>query len=430
MKILKSEKTANLCTFEIEADFAAFKEARSEVITSFAKEMKVPGFRPGKAPKDIVEKNLNPEAVNDRASQHLISTLYPEIIKETLIDPVDYPNVEVVTLEEGKPFVFTLKVEVYPEVKIGKYKGIPVAKKPTEVTEDELLKVLGNLQDRFAKQIEIVDGAVQFDDLADMEIQAEAEGAQIKRWPRNLEHFPVGKGYISPEFDAAIEGLKPGESKNFSVKLPQTYSVSEIAGKEVNFAVKIVKIRRKELAPLDDEFAKMVSSFGSLAELKQEVKKNLEMEKKEEAEADLKNQLIESVAKEAKTDIPDSMVRIETDVMIDELKSSLSRSNLTLADYLKSINKSEESMRSELKTPATARTKGKLVLKKVAEVENLVVAPHDLDTEIALMAQGSDKSTEEYKKTLGHGGIAYITDYLLRRKALDFLISQANIKGD
>lgn len=418
----------NQYKFEIESDFESFENARNEVIAEFAKEMKVPGFRPGKAPKNIVEQNLNTEAVNDRAAQHLISKLYPKLLSETKIDPVDYPNVEVIKFEEGKPFQWSLTVEVYPEIKLGKYKGLKATKKSITVTEDEIIKFLGDLQNRFAKHVDITDGAAQKDDLVDLNIQAEAEGAQIKRWPRELEHFPLGLGYISQEFDMNVEGMKLNEAKEFNVAFPANYNVAEIAGKEVSFKVKVNSIHRKELLDLNDEFAKTVSNYGSMSELKEEVKKNLEMEKKEEAEADLKNQLITLVSADAKLDLPEALVKIESDLMLDELKTSLSRSNLTLEDYLKSLKKTEEDIRTELRKPAESRAKGKVVLKKISEVENITVAPHDLDTEIALMAKGSDRSTDEYKKTLGHGGLAYVNDYLLRRKALDFLELNSQIE--
>ncbi len=429
MKILKKEKTGNRFKFEVEADFESYKKAREEILESYSKEMKIPGFRPGKAPRDIVEKNLDQGFITNKATQRLIAELYPKLVHETKIDPVDYPNVDILTFEEGKPIVFSIEVEVYPDITLGKYKGLKVTKKPTEVTDDDVLKVLGDLQNRFAKHINIQDGAVLKDDLVDLEIQAEAEGAQIKRWPRTLQHLPVGMSYISPEFDENLIGMHSNEEKSFAIDFPANHPIPEIAGKKVSFKIKINKIHRKELLPLDDEFAKMLSNVGTLGELKEEIKKNLELKKKEESEADLKNQLIDAVSKDSKIDLPQALVDMETDLMVEELKTSLAQSNLTLDGYLKSLKKTEEEMRKELKTPASSRAKGKVVLRKIGEAEKITVAPHDLDTEVALMAANMGKSTEEYKKSMGEGGISYVNEYLLRRKALDFLVSQAQIEG-
>lgn len=428
MKILKQEKTGSKIKFEVEASFDSYKEAREEVIKSFSKDINVPGFRPGKAPKNLVENNLNPAAVIDRSIQHLIANLYPKLMHEAKIDPIDYPNVDIKTFEEGKPLVFTIEVEVYPDVELGKYKGIKLKKKSTEVTDDQVQLVMGDLQNRFSKNVEQPEGTVQKGDILDLEVQAEAEGAEIKRWPRKLEHFPIGNAYISPDFDYQVEGLKVNDEKTFEILFPADYNIPEIAGKTVTFKVKVLKINRKELQPLDDEFAKAVSSFGNLEELKEEIKKNLITEKTEESDADLKNQLVDLATKEAKIELPKALIDMETDIMVEELKANLSRSNLTLENYLKAVKKNGQEIRDELSIPATARAKGKVVLKKVAEVENITVQPHDIDTELALMASESGQSTDEYKKAMGEGGIAYVKDFLLRKKALDFLVSQAKIE--
>jgi trigger factor len=428
MKILKQTRVGNLITLEIEEDPAKLKEAAEKTMERLSRRVKMPGFRPGKAPKSLVEKSFDKEAVADQAAQDLIADLYPEIIKQAKIDPVDYPKVDIIKQEEGQPLVFKLEVPVYPEVKLGKYKDLKVKKKPTRVSEEEVLAVLGNLQNRFAKRIEITDRGAQKGDTLDIEIGADSAGAPIKRWPRKLQFLPLGAGHISPEFDAQLIGMKAGESKNFTLKFAGNYGVKEIAGKEVNFKVKLDKLTARELSPLNDEFAMKVSRYGTLAELKEELRKSLEEEKKEESEADLKNRIIEEASKAAEVELPEALVRVETDIMLDELKSSLARSNLSLDDYLKGIRKSGEELRSEFKTPALSRAKGKVVLKRVSELENITVTPQDLDEELKLIAKSVNVPAEQYQKSLSHAGRHYIEDYLLRRKALDFLVKNAQIE--
>ncbi|OGC09201.1 trigger factor [candidate division WOR-1 bacterium RIFOXYC2_FULL_37_10] len=427
MKTLKQEKNGNTQVLEVELSWDQFRTEREKVINNYAKDMSIPGFRKGKAPKEIVEKNLNIEVVNDRTSQNLISDAYPVLLKENNVDPVDYPKVEIITLKEENPFVFKLEIDVYPEVLLGQYKGIKVQKKTTEVTEEEVAKVISDLQTRVSKFVDVENGSTKKDDNLFMELEAKVEGAEVKSWPRGIEHFPLGKNFIHEEFDKSIEGLNCDEEKSFRIKFPEDYSLKEIAGKNVDFKIKIKKIQRKELVPLDDDFAKKVGNFGSFSELKEDIKINMENEKKEDTDADLKNQIIQAVSKETKVELPTSLIDAETDIMVDELKTSLSRSNLTLENYLKSIRKTEDEIKSDLRKPATSRALGKVILKKVAQVEKLEVPSHDLDTEIALMAQGSNKSVEEYKRSLSQGALKYMEDYILRRKALDFLISHANI---
>lgn len=428
MKILKQERQKNTATLEIEVPYSEFKSANDQALEKAAKQLKLPGFRPGKAPKAMVEKALDPRAIEDRAAQEVITSLYPQILKEAKLDPVDYPQLEVVTLEANKPFVFKLTIEVYPDIKLGKYKGLSAKKKSAEVTEDEILKALGNLQNRLARRIEVKDRPAQKEDWVDFEIEAQAEGAPIKRWPRKMQFYPVGMGMIYPAFDEQLIGMNPGESKEFKISFAAGYMVPEIAGKEVTFKVKIEKVQEKELMPLDDEFAKKVSRFGTLGELKAEIKRSLEAEKKEESEADLRNKIIEEIVKGVELDLPQAMIHAETGVMLDELEASLAHSNLKLEDYLKSIQKNEESLRKELKAPAETRAKSKVALKKISEIEGLTATPTEIEKEIEALAKVSRRKLDEYKSSLGEGGNRYIADYLSRRNALEFVIKEAKIE--
>lgn len=332
MKIRSQKREGNKVILEAEEDHSRFKESVEKALIEAGKEIRIPGFRPGKAPRDMVERAVNREFIENRAAQDLIAEVYPKIIEEGKFDPVDYPNIEIVQQETGKPFVFKLSVDVYPEVKLGKYKGVKIEKKPVEVTEHEILELLGKLQERMA-----VTGA---------------------------------------------EG-------------------------------------KKELLPLDDEFAKKVSRYGTLAELKEEMRKTLSEEKKAESEADLKNKAIAAASAEAKVEVPLAMTEREVDIMLDELKTSLAQSNLKLEDYLKGAKKEEKSLREEMRKSAEIRIKGKIMLKAVAEAEKMEVSTEEIEAEI--------KSMQIEGKMEGVGR-KYVEEYLLRRKALDFIIEKANIR--
>lgn len=341
MKLLSQKREGNKVFLEIEESYQIFQDSFEKALIDAGREVKVPGFRPGKAPKQIIEKAISPEYVESRAAQDLISDLYPQIIDEAKIDPVDYPNVEIVTQEKDKPFVFKLSVEVYPEVKLGKYKGIKLEKKSAEVSEEEILTTLGQMQERLAK------------------------------------------------FDA--EG-------------------------------------KKELLPLDDEFAKKVSSFGTMAEFKEEVRRALTAEKTSEAEADLKNQAVALATDGAKFDLPAAMVEREIDVMIDELKTSLAQSSLTLEDYLRGTKKEEKAMRQELKKSAELRMRGKVVLLEIAKAEKISVNEQEIEQEVKSMAESSGQEPGDFRKKVSVGMKKYIEEYLTRQKALDFVIRNATIK--
>lgn len=428
MKILKNVREGNKVTLEIEESAEELQKSVEITLKEAAEDMHLPGFRKGKAPKAMIEKNLNQKAIDDHSAQQLIGQLYAKIIKETKIDPVGYPKIDIKKLARGNPFVFTLELEVYPEVTLGKYKGLSVEKKSVTVTEDEVIKVIGDLQNRMSKWKDVTDRASKEQDVLDLEVEANSDGTEIKTWPRDMQYYPVGSKYISPDFDKELVGLELNTEKEFSIKFAADYQVKEVADKEVKFKVKVKKIQEKELTPLDDAFAKQVSKFGSLAELKVELTKNLEEEKKQASESDLKNKLVEEASKGTDLDIPQAMVDSEIQIMLDEMKGSLARSNITLENYLKSIGKNEEDMISEFINPANQRVKGKIILKAIAEKEKIEATVDDINEELTPYAAQEKKTADELRESLNDGQIDFLKESILRRKALDFLVEHAKIE--
>jgi FKBP-type peptidyl-prolyl cis-trans isomerase (trigger factor) len=340
MKIRSNVRDGNKVTLEIEEDYSYFAKAVEAALKEAGKETNIAGFRPGKAPKHLVERALNPEYIESRAAQNLISQLYGSIIDEAKLEPVDYPNVEILQQKKHEPFVFKLMIDVYPEIKLGRYKGLEVTKTIVKVTEEEVSKVLGTLQDRFSK--------------------------------------------VSPD-------------------------------------------GQKEILPLDDEFAKKVSNFGSLAELRREIEVTMRKERQDESDAGVKNHLIAGAAADAKVEVPPAMVEREIDVMLDELRASLTQSNLTLEDYLLAIKKDEKVMRNELRNAAEVRIKGKIVLLAIARAEKIKVETAEMDAEFTHLSGHSGETVDQMRQRLGQEGLKYIEDYLLRQKALDFLLAKAKI---
>lgn len=337
MKIRSNKREGNKIILEVEEDYSEFIKSVDKTIIEASKEIKIPGFRPGKAPKAMVEKVLNREFIEAQAAQDLISTIYPKILDETKIDPVDYPKVEILENKKKKPVVFKIEIEVYPEVKLGKYKSLKVEKKEVKVTDEDVNKVLENLQKRLAH----------------------------------------------------MEGGAPA---------------------------------------IDDELAKKVSKYQTLEELKKELQEGMQKDKESAEEADVKNKLIAEASKDANVEIPNGMIEREIDVMLDELRNSLAQSGLTLEDYLKGIKKDEKAMRDELHKSAQVRVTGKVVLKAIAQAEKLEASKEEMDEELKLLAGAAGQPAEETGKGLDEHAKKYIEDYLLRRKALDFIIEKAKVK--
>ncbi|MBN2058059.1 MAG: hypothetical protein JW782_04640 [Candidatus Saganbacteria bacterium] len=341
MKIVAQKREGNTAILEIEEEYQAFVRAYDQALVAAGKEIKLPGFRPGKAPKELIERSVNKDVVEGRAAQMLISELYPSVLDEAKLEPVDFPNVEIVQQKKNKPFIFKIIVDVYPEVKLGKYKGLSVEKKKVEVTETDVDRILGSIQNRFAKK-----------------------------------------------------------DKN----------------------------GKPELMPLNDDFAKKVSHFGTLAELRAELEQALTRDRQAEADADMRNQLVARAVAETKMDIPPAMIEREIDVMIDEMRVSLARTGLSFDDYLKGIKKDEKTMREDFRKSADLRVRGKVILRAVAEAEKMKINEEDMEAELKNLAGSSGEKLEEIRQRLKQEGRRYIEEYLLRQKALDFLAEKAKIK--
>jgi len=427
VKIIKNERLANSVKLEIEVPSAEYLAACEKTLNAAAKEIKIPGFRPGKAPKSLVERSIDKEYISSRAAQNLISDLYPKILQETQINPVDYPNLSIISSDEGKPFVFSLEVEVYPTVKLGNYKGIGVSRLPTAVVEEDVEKVIGSLQDRFARYEDKKDAAAAQGDLLEIDVEAK-EGESIFQ-PLTIKDVKLvlGEGIFAHEFDQQLLGVKAGEAKNFSVSFPAGHYLKEAEGKVLDFKVAVKKVSGKETIPLDDAFAKQVGRFGSLGELRDQIRANLEIEKKQDADADLRNKLVEEILKGTKVDAPRAMVNREVEIMLDEVKHSLSHNGLTLEAYLGSLRKDEPQLRDELFAPAKSRVESKITLREIAKAEQLKVATSEIEMELSKMAVSAGKTLTEFKATLNDGGMEFVEDYLLRQKALDFIVKEAKL---
>jgi len=427
LKILKQEKTGNRVKLEIEEDRNFYKLMEGKAYEEVASDLTVPGFRKGKAPRNIVEQYINREFVVERATQNIVSSLYFDIIKSANIEPVDFPDVVITQNEEKKPFLFTLEVDVYPEVKLGKYKGLKAEKERDEVSEKEVDQFIDDLRARMSKVIEVSGRGVEDDDIVEIDVKAASKEGDIKNLSGRRIAVMIGKGQIAPAFDKELLGLTVGESKQFNVNVPIEHFDKQMAGKSVSFNVTPRRISKRELPPATDEFAKEVSGLGTVEALRQDLKMRLHEEKRQRIEGEVKNKLIEEVVKLMAVQVPGGMVRRETDLMIDELKSSLAKQQMTLENYVKLTGKGEDSIRKEMGSGALERAKAKIALRMVAAQEKLEVTPEEFEGEIQALASSSGEKPEKFKKLVGEDGQGYIREYLLRRKALDYIMSQAKV---
>jgi trigger factor len=425
LKIVKQSKDGNKVSLEIEVDHSQYSGALEKVIKEAASTMKIPGFRPGKAPEAVVRQNLNMEFAKEKALDKVVNSLYPSILKEASIDPVDYPAWKMISEEEGVKCVVSFEVEVMPEVVLGKYSGLKAEKKSSAVEDKEIDDYIKSVQEEGAK-MSAVARPVRSGDIAELNVYGSVGGKPEPRLSQERLPILVGDNRIAPGFDANIENLGEGASAEFSIMLPKDYYIKEFAGKEALFKATVLKVIERLLPEFNDEFVKKISSFETVEAYRQDVRNRIEEFKKRKNEDELKDSLLEQVSASSKIDIPSAMLRRETDAMLGELENNLKRQGLTVESYLKSRRIEMDALRRELSGPAASRVKAKLVLKAVADKEKIEFTEDDFAAELKLLAKDSGSSEAELMNR--EGVREYIKDYVLRRKALDFVVENAKIK--
>jgi trigger factor len=429
MKVNKMTQKGFTVTLEIEEDYAAINSHMDEAFKEVAKEAKIDGFRPGKIPREVFEKKFGKEVIIESAANIAMNKAYQAAIADKKLEPVDYPrNVELKKLKENEPLVFTLDVDVIPEVKLGKYKGVKVDKKETVIGDAEIQKQLEHLQENYAEYILVEGRGVQDGDIIGCDIKAFIDDKPLEKLTKMNSGTKVGSGYLSPDFDKALLGLKAAETKEFTVIFKADHPEKELAGNTVKFNVLINEIREKKLPELNDELAKKVSPFQTLSALKEDIKTKMQKQAGERDDAEFKDNLIREILKDCTVDLPDALIEHEISKMLNNLQYSLAQSRLDLDKYLEMIGKDLKGLREEMRPKAVERAKSELVLKAIADKEKLEVAEKDMDAELTEIAKGIKGQTiEESKAKVSESTKEYVKAYLLDKKTLDFLAENAKI---
>lgn len=426
MKILKKEVISNHAKLEIEVEHEEFKSEYNKVINEAASTVRIPGFRPGKAPLNIVEKNINQEFVNEKALEYIIEKNFAQIIKESGVEPIEMPRWSMISADKDGKCIFSFEADVVPEVKLGQYKGIKLKKNEVKVEEKDIDDYVKSVIEQGANIHEVSDRPAAIGDIVEIDISGSMDGVDIADLNRRSLPVLLGENRIAQGFDENIEGMNIGEHKKFALEMPADHPAKDFAGKKVDFNVNLIRIAQRDLPDFDDEFVKKISSFNSVKEYRENIRKKLEAMAGAKAEAEMKDSAIATVSSGAFVDIPQSLIRRESDMMIDEMDANLRGDNVTIEDYLRSKRTSLDALREEIRPMANSRAKAKLVLRNVAKAENLTVTEEELDKEIEQIAKDSGNPKEQYKN---NGSILEnIKDYKLRAKALDLIIENANIK--
>ncbi|KIZ55595.1 trigger factor [Bacillus sp. FSL R5-0654] len=415
----KQEGNEGVLTVEVDAE--TFNKALDDAFKKVVKQVSIPGFRKGKVPRGLFEQRFGVESLYQDALDILLPVEYPKAIDEAGIEPVDRPEIDVEKIEKGENLIFTAKVTVKPEVKLGDYKGLNVEKDDTAVTDEDVQEELKGMQNRQAELVVKEEGAIENGDTVVLDFEGFVDGEAFEGGKAENYSLEVGSGSFIPGFEEQLVGLEAGAEKDVEVTFPEEYHAEDLAGKPAVFKVKIHEIKAKELPALDDEFAKDVDEeVETLAELTEKTKKRLEEAKENEAEGKLREELVAKASENAEVDIPQAMVDTELDRMMKEFEQRLQMQGMNLELYFQFSGQDENALKEQMKEDAAKRVKSNLTLEAIAAAENLQVSDEEVEEELSKMAEAYNMPIENIKQAIG--STEAMKEDLKVRKAIDFLV--------
>ena len=410
-------------TIEVSAD--KFEEAIQQAYRTSGKKFNVPGFRKGKAPRKMIENTYGPLAFFDDAFDVVYPEVYQAAVKEHELEVIDRPDISIVELPlDGNNLVFTAEVAVRPEVKLGQYKGIEIEKREYNVTDDEVDFAMQREREKLARMVD-VERPVQNGDTVNLDYSGSVSGIKFEGGTAEGATLEIGSHTFIDGFEDQMVGMTIGEEKDINVTFPEQYHSEALAGAEATFHVKVNGIQVKELPELDDEFAKDVSEFDTLEELRASKREELEKQAAERATIEKENAVVAKVVDNAEVEVPDIMVDRQIDAILNDIRYRLSMQGMSLEDYMKYTGMSMEDFRTQSRPDAERRVKSQLVIDAVAKAENIKAEDADVEAKIdEYVAQFGDKA-EDIKKGFSEDDKLYFADQIMVEKTLAVMVDSA-----
>ena len=415
----------NVATLEISVSAEKLEEGIMKSYLKNVKKFNIAGFRKGKAPRKIIERHYGEAVFYEDAINIICPDAYDEAVKEHNLEPVDRPDIDIIDIESGKGLIFKAVVTVKPEVALGQYKGIEAEKKEYNVTDEEVDKEIETIREKNARLVEVSDRPVKNGDITIIDFKGFVDDKQFEGGTSENFSLEVGSGQFIPGFEEQMVGAELGKEIDVNVQFPKEYNSEELAGKPALFKVTVKEIKEKQLVELDDEFAKDVSEFDTLDELKADIRKKKEEQYKRMEKQQYEDEVINKVVENATVDIPEVMIDAQVRIMLRDFDYQLRYQGLNLEAYLKYMNMDIDNLKESYRDTAKSRVKSQLVLEKVAEVEGIAAAEEDLNAEIEKTAKHYNQDLEKFKKTLKEDEITYIKDGIVIQKAIDFLVDNS-----
>lgn len=422
MKAKVEKLETNVMKLEIRVEAEKFDAALTKAYNKNKSRYNIPGFRKGKVPMAMVKKFYGVEAFYDDAVNFAIDESYPAALSEENIRPVDYPQIDIIELGEGKELVYTATVTTYPEIELGEYKGLDIKKTVYEVEDSEIEKQITEMQEKNARIEVKKEGNVAKGDIAVIDFKGYVDGVAFEGGEGSDYSLEIGSGTFIDNFEDQLIGLAVGDKKEVNVSFPESYGKDDLNGKPAMFEVEIKSIKVKELPELDDEFAKDVSAVDSFAELKENLKKTLEKNNSEKAEREFEEAVITAIIENSKMDIPEAMVSKEIDAMLQDLEGRLKYQGLSLDQYMEFTGNTTEKMREFMKENAERKVKADLVLEAVAKAEDIKATEEQLNARaLELGKMYGPKDPEKMAKILVKSQKSMIEKDIVIENTLNFI---------
>lgn len=424
MKLNKHEKTGtNTVEMELFIDADSFKDAISKVYKKEAKRYNVPGFRKGRAPRNLIEKMYGADVFYYDAVNEIFPEAYESAVEEAAIEPVARPEADVVSISAEDGAVLKVIVTVKPEIKLGKYTGLKASKVVEKVEEEAVDAEIERMRERNARII-TRDGAAQLQDIANIDYEGSVDGVPFDGGKDTGHRLTLGSGQFIPGFEEQVVGHSAGDEFDVNVTFPSEYHAAELAGKEAVFKVKLNEVQHKELPALDDEFAKDVSEYDTLADLKTSIREEMQKRLDEQADMEAENQLVDQIVETIEGEIPEAMYENRMDDMVQDFAFRLEQQGMNLGTYLQFTGMDMAKFRDGFREQAEKHVKMRLALETIAKLEELVATEEDIDAEVAKIAERYSMEAEQVRKLMP---LKEMQKDLAVGKAIDFVKDKATI---
>lgn len=411
-------------TFTMEFEPQEFEDAKIKVYQRNKNQFEIDGFRKGKAPRSIIERKYGENIFAEDAINDLLNREYPAALVELNLDAIDQPRVEFSQLEKGKGFTATVTVAVAPELDLKDYKGVEIEEITGDVTEKEVDNEMEMLRRRNAR-LESVDRPVQKDDVVIFDFTGYVDGEEFEGGKAENYSLKIGSGSFVPGFEDQLIGAEADKDVEVKVTFPEDYQAEDLAGKEAVFKCKIHEVKEELLPELDDEFAKDVSEYDTLEELRESARNDLALAKAENAESRMKEEVVRKIAENNEINVPDVMVEDELNTMMQDMDQQLRQQGMSLPQYLQYAGKEPKDFREELRDNAVRRVENRLIVKAVAKQENIEATQEDIDKQIKNMAAQFGLEEDKVREIVQQENAKFLEQDIKMQKAIDFLLENA-----